>query len=61
VSFAVTVIVFKPSVSIMPEAVQDVVPVQVPLVPVLEDQVTADTPLLSDAVPAMVKGVAVEV
>jgi len=40
---------------------QDVVPVQVPLLPVLEDQVTVDTPVLSDAVPEMLRGVVADV
>jgi len=59
-SFAVTVIVFDPDVREM-FADQDLVPVHVPLLPALEDHVTEDTPLLSDAVPEIVKGVELEV
>jgi len=59
-SFAVTVIVFNPAIRVMP-VVQDVVPVQVPLPPALEDHVTVVTPILSDAVPEMLRGVVVVV
>jgi len=50
-SEAVTVRMFGPSVSEMPEADQEVVPVAVPLWPELLDHATCETALLSVAVP----------
>ncbi|PYN75950.1 MAG: hypothetical protein DMD96_26445 [Candidatus Rokuibacteriota bacterium] len=57
-SRAVTVSTFEPGCSTIPLAVQFVVPVAVPLPPRLFDHVTWVTPMLSDAVPPIVSGVA---
>jgi len=57
-SRAVTVSTFEPGCSTIPLAVQLVVPVAVPLPPRLFAHVTWVTPMLSDAVPPSVSGVA---
>jgi len=54
----VTVSTFDPDWSTIPLALQLVVPVAVPLPPRLLDHVTWVTPMLSDAVPPIVSGVA---
>jgi hypothetical protein len=53
-SRAVTVRTFAPLCRVIPKAVQEVVPVAVPLPPRLLAQVTWVTATLSDAVPPMV-------
>ena len=56
-SCAVIVMLFKPLAREIPEQLQLVVPMHVPLPPVLFDHVTWVTPTLSDAVPLIVSGV----
>jgi hypothetical protein len=60
-SFAVTVRTFDPGCSAMPDADQLVVPVAVPLPPALLLHVTCVTPMLSAAVPPIVRGLLVAV
>jgi hypothetical protein len=55
-SRAVTVTLFVPLSSTIPEAVQFVVPLAVPAAPRSVTQLTCVTPTLSDAVPEMVNG-----
>lgn len=60
-SLAVTVMALLPDCSAMPDADHDAVPEQVPLPPLLFDHVTLLTPVLSEAVPPMLRVEAVVV